>query len=69
MKLSRTRHDIESQPPLLIFAKALAINISLSVMSQCFSTDNVRALNKGNISVGELETEEWKFQIKRKKRI
>lgn len=38
-------------------------------MPQRFAIDTVRKLNKGNMSVIKLETEEWKFQIKGKKRI
>ena len=47
-----------SQPQLLITAKALKVKISLSLMPRCFATDDVRELNKGNVSAGELETEE-----------
>lgn len=47
-----------SQPQLLIFAKALTVKTSLSLMPRCVATDNVRELNKSNMSVGKLETEE-----------
>lgn len=47
-----------SQPQLLIFVKALTVKISLGLMPRCFATDNVRELNKDNMSVGTLQTQE-----------
>lgn len=38
-------------------------------MAQFFAPDNVRELDEGNMSVGQLQTKEGKSQIKRKERI
>lgn len=51
VNLTRKRHYTKSQ--LVMFAEALTVKVSVSLMPRCVATDSVRELNKCNVAFWE----------------